>query len=133
MLLKKIFYTIAIISAIRIGNFIPISGINQAYLYDSLKGSSILSLLNTFSQGKQFILGIFSVMTIIRVVANSWIKIPLKFFSSKMEVQKTTTITLIRMEMVSHANGIQRFIEKLAPWVKIESQIIRTLFKPKDA
>jgi hypothetical protein len=59
MLLKKIFYTVVLLSAIRIGNFIPIVDINQAYLYESLKGSSILSLLNTFSQGKQFILGIF--------------------------------------------------------------------------
>jgi preprotein translocase subunit SecY len=60
MLLKKIFSTIVLLSLIRVGNFIPITGINQAYLYESLKGSSILSLLNTFSQGKQFILGIFS-------------------------------------------------------------------------
>jgi preprotein translocase subunit SecY len=60
MLLKKIFYTIALLSAIRIGNFIPIADINQAYLYDALKGSSILALINTFSQGKQFIFGIFS-------------------------------------------------------------------------
>ena len=50
-----------------------------------------------------------------------------------MEVRKTTTITLIRMEMVLHANGIQRFIEKLAQLVKVKSQTIRTLFKPKDA
>mgnify|MGYP001388960201 CR=1 FL=1 len=63
MLLKKISYTILLLSIIRIGNFIPLVGINQAYLYDSLKGSSILSLLNTFSQGKQFILGIFTLIT----------------------------------------------------------------------
>ena len=65
MLLKKIFYTIALLSVIRIGNFIPIAGVNQSYLYDSLKGSSILSLLNTFSQGKQFILGIFSLLELL--------------------------------------------------------------------
>jgi preprotein translocase subunit SecY len=60
MLLKKIFYTLLVLSLIRIGNFIPIPGVNQTYLYNALKDSSVLSLFNTFSQGKLFILGIFS-------------------------------------------------------------------------
>ena len=37
MLLKKIFYTIVLLSIIRIGNFVPIVDINQSYLYESLK------------------------------------------------------------------------------------------------
>ena len=88
MLLKKIFYTIAIISAIRIGNFIPISGINQAYLYDSLKGSSILSLLNTFSQGKQFILGIFSLGILPNINASLLMQLFTSIFPGLKKLQK---------------------------------------------
>ena len=88
MLLKKIFYTVAILSAIRIGNFIPITGINQAYLYESLKGSSILSLLNTFSQGKQFILGIFSLGILPNINASLLMQLFTSIFPGLKKLQK---------------------------------------------
>ena len=53
MLLKKISYTILLLSIIRIGNFIPLVGINQAYLYDSL------TCWKTFAYEKKHILDIF--------------------------------------------------------------------------
>jgi preprotein translocase subunit SecY len=88
MLLKKIFYTIGLLSIIRIGNFIPIVGINQAYLYDSLKGSSILSLLNTFSQGKQFILGIFSLGILPNINASILMQVFTSVFPGLKKLQK---------------------------------------------
>jgi len=88
MLLKKIFYTVIILSAIRIGNFIPILGVNQAYLYNSLKGSSILSLLNTFSQGKQFILGIFSLGVLPNINASLLMQVFTSIFPGLKRLQK---------------------------------------------
>jgi preprotein translocase subunit SecY len=88
MLLKKIFYTVIILSAIRIGNFIPILGVNQAYLYNSLKGSSILSLLNTFSQGKQFILGIFSLGFLPNINASLLMQVFTSIFPGLKRLQK---------------------------------------------
>jgi len=88
MLFKKIFYTVAILSGIRIGNFIPIVDINQAYLYDSLKGSSILALLNTFSQGKQFILGIFSLGILPNINASLLMQIFTSIFPRLKKLQK---------------------------------------------
>jgi len=88
MLLKKIFYTIALLSVIRIGNFIPIAGVNQSYLYDSLKGSSILSLLNTFSQGKQFILGIFSLGILPNINASLLMQLFTSIFPGLKRLQK---------------------------------------------
>lgn len=88
MLLKKIFYTIGLLSVIRIGNFIPIAGINQSYLYDSLKGSSILSLLNTFSQGKQFILGIFSLGILPNINASLLMQLFTSIFPGLKRLQK---------------------------------------------
>ena len=88
MLLKKIFYTVVLLSAIRIGNFIPIVDINQAYLYESLKGSSILSLLNTFSQGKQFILGIFSLGVLPNINASLLMQLFTSIFPGLKKLQK---------------------------------------------
>ena len=88
MLLKKISYTILLLSIIRIGNFIPLVGINQAYLYDSLKGSSILSLLNTFSQGKQFILGIFSLGILPNINASLLMQVFTAIFPGLKKLQK---------------------------------------------
>ena len=88
MLLKKIFYTVGLLSAIRIGNFIPIVDINQAYLYESLKGSSILSLLNTFSQGKQFILGIFSLGVLPNINASLLMQLFTSIFPGLKKLQK---------------------------------------------
>jgi preprotein translocase subunit SecY len=88
MLLKKIFYTISLLSAIRVGNFIPIVDINQAYLYESLKGSSILSLLNTFSQGKQFILGIFSLGILPNINASLIMQVFTSVFPTLKKLQK---------------------------------------------
>jgi preprotein translocase subunit SecY len=88
MLLKKIFYTVIILSAIRIGNFIPILGVNQAYLYNSLQGSSILSLLNTFSQGKQFILGIFSLGVLPNINASLLMQVFTSIFPGLKRLQK---------------------------------------------
>ena len=88
MLLKKIFYTIILLSIIRIGNFVPIVDINQAYLYESLKGSSILSLLNTFSQGKQFILGIFSLGILPNINASLIMQVFTSVFPTLKKLQK---------------------------------------------
>jgi len=88
MLLKKIFSTIVLLSLIRVGNFIPITGINQAYLYESLKGSSILSLLNTFSQGKQFILGIFSLGILPNINASLLMQLFTSIFPGLKKLQK---------------------------------------------
>ena len=88
MLLKKIFYTVVLLSAIRIGNFIPIVDINQAYLYESLKGSSILSLLNTFSQGKQFILEIFSLGVLPNINASLLMQLFTSIFPGLKKLQK---------------------------------------------
>jgi len=88
MLLKKIFYTIILLSIIRIGNFVPIVDINQAYLYESLKGSSILSLLNTFSQGKQFILGIFSLGVLPNINASLLMQLFTSIFPGLKKLQK---------------------------------------------
>ena len=88
MLLKKIFYTVVLLSAIRIGKFIPIVDINQAYLYESLKGSSILSLLNTFSQGKQFILGIFSLGVLPNINASLLMQLFTSIFPGLKKLQK---------------------------------------------
>jgi len=88
MVLKKVFYTVLLLSIIRVGNFIPINGINQAYLYDSLKGSSIISLINTFSQGKQFILGIFSLGVLPNINASLLMQILTSIFPSLKKLQK---------------------------------------------
>ena len=88
MLLKKIFYTTAILSAIRVGNFIPIVDINQAYLYDALKDSSILSLINTFSQGKQFIFGIFSLGILPNINASLIVQVLTSILPGLKKLQK---------------------------------------------
>jgi len=120
MLLKKIFYTVILLSVIRIGNFVPIAGINQVYLYDSLKGSSILTLLNTFSQGKQFILGIFSLGILPNINA-----------SILMQILTSTSPDLKRLQKEEGETGRKKIVEYtryLTALIAISYSLVVTVF-----
>ena len=58
--LRRILITLISIIVLRFVNFIPITGINQKYLYEELQNSQILSFLSCFSQGSFFVLGPFT-------------------------------------------------------------------------
>merc|ERR1712003_421661 len=59
-LINRIIFTLSIILFARLGTFIPISGIDQEYLYKELQNSPILNFFSSFSQGDFFVLGPFT-------------------------------------------------------------------------
>jgi len=59
-LISRILFTLSIILFARLGTFIPISGIDQEYLYKELQNSPILNFFSSFSQGDFFVLGPFT-------------------------------------------------------------------------
>ena len=59
-LVNRILLTLGIILFARLGTFIPLTGIDQKYLYTELQNSPILNFFSSFSQGDFFVLGPFT-------------------------------------------------------------------------
>jgi preprotein translocase subunit SecY len=59
-LVNRILLTLGIILFARLGTFIPLTGIDQKYLYAELQNSPILNFFSSFSQGDFFVLGPFT-------------------------------------------------------------------------
>jgi len=58
--LKKCSVTFLILVFVRFGTFIPVPGIDQALVSNSIQNSSIASFVNTFAGGGKFIIGLFT-------------------------------------------------------------------------
>ena len=56
----KLLITLGILILVRLGTFIPVPDIDQEYLSNFLKNSSIAGFLNTFSGGSTFVIGLFT-------------------------------------------------------------------------
>jgi preprotein translocase subunit SecY len=57
---RRIFITLGIITILRIGTAIPIPGVEQASLAAEIKNQTFLNVFSLFSQGRFFVLGVFS-------------------------------------------------------------------------
>ncbi len=57
---SKLLITLGILILVRMGTFIPVPNIDQEYISNFIKNSSISGFLNTFIGGDKFVIGIFT-------------------------------------------------------------------------
>jgi len=87
-LLERTLVTLVIIAAVRFGTFVPISGIDQSYLYQELKNSQILNFISSFSQGNFFVLGLFTLGILPNINASIVIQLLTSTFPPLQRLQK---------------------------------------------
>ena len=84
----KIFLTLGLIALGRLGSFIPIPDVDQAYLYSELKNIQILNFFSSFAQGNFFILGVFSLGILPNINASILIQLLVAIFPPLKRLQR---------------------------------------------
>nr|YP_009396461.1 SecY-type transporter protein [Polysiphonia scopulorum]ARW65647.1 SecY-type transporter protein [Polysiphonia scopulorum] len=87
-LVNKITITLTILFISRIGIFIPITGINQAELAESIGKNTIINFLNVFSGGGFSTIGIFSLGIIPYINSSIITQLLVKILPNLEEIQK---------------------------------------------
>ncbi len=122
-LLNKILITLLILFISRIGIFIPIPGIDQNELNDSISQNTIVNFLNVFSGGGFSTIGVFSLGIIPYINSSIIIQLLIKVIPSLEEIQKNEG-EIGRQKI----NKITRYFTIL--WAIIQSTSIGLWIKP---
>ena len=92
-LVNRILLTLGIIFFARFGTFIPISGIDQNYLYRELHNSPILNFFSSFSQGDFFVLGPFTLGILPNINASITMQLLTSISPALQRLQKDEGLT----------------------------------------
>ena len=111
---SKILITLSLLVLIRLGTFIPVPGIDQEYLSAFLKNSPIANFLNTFSGGKIFIIGLFTLNIFPYINA-----------SILMQILVSTIPNLQKLQKEEGAEGRQK-ITKITRFLSLGWAIIQS-------
>lgn len=87
-LFRRFFITISIIALLRVGIAIPVPGVEQASLVLEIKNKSFLNAFSLFSQGRFFVLGLFSLGILPNINASLLMQLLTFFFPFLQKLQK---------------------------------------------